>query len=222
MFLSHIFCSPVSDAAFLFFFFSTILHKSMSLQSLEWSNWHYKCFCLWSRPWLSFPCVPGGCDPVACLTSLGHSVLLHAAHAGDRQPGKSGGLLMICSWADLNIFKAVTVQVAHLCSSQHDKSPADSPFVDRRGWADISCQVFLNAALSPPTVCPPALLWGFFIFCVIWIRSRWPWPRTLQSERKKLQLCSKCHSNCAFPYYLRGSQKRLCSVNRVITTMFSL
>lgn len=43
------------------------------------------------RSWLSFPGLPGGCNPVARVSSLGHSVLLHAAHAGDRQPGKGLG-----------------------------------------------------------------------------------------------------------------------------------
>lgn len=41
-----------------------------------------------SRSRLSFPGLPAGGDRVARVSSLGHSVLLHAAHAGDRQPGK--------------------------------------------------------------------------------------------------------------------------------------
>lgn len=43
------------------------------------------------RTRLSLSGIPGGCNPVACVSALGHSVLLHAAHAGDRQPGKGLG-----------------------------------------------------------------------------------------------------------------------------------
>ncbi|MEQ2193664.1 hypothetical protein XENOCAPTIV_008734, partial [Xenoophorus captivus] len=45
----------------------------------------------WGKSWLSFPCISRGCNPVARITSLGHFVLLYAAHAGDRQPGKGLG-----------------------------------------------------------------------------------------------------------------------------------
>lgn len=53
------------------------------------------------RAWLSFPGLPRGCNPVACVSALGHSVLLHAAHVGDRQPGKGLGDDLLT--ADLNI-----------------------------------------------------------------------------------------------------------------------
>lgn len=48
-------------------------------------------FLISTRSWFSIPGLPGGCNPVAGVSSLGHSVLLHAAHAGDRQPGKGLG-----------------------------------------------------------------------------------------------------------------------------------
>lgn len=48
-------------------------------------------FLIPNRSWFSFPGISGGGNPVAGVSSLGHSVLLHAAHAGDRQPGKGFG-----------------------------------------------------------------------------------------------------------------------------------
>lgn len=48
-------------------------------------------FLLPNRSWFSVPGLPGGCNPVAGVSSLGHSLLLHAAHAGHRQPGKGLG-----------------------------------------------------------------------------------------------------------------------------------
>lgn len=48
-------------------------------------------FLISNRSWFSFSGLPGGCNPVAGVSSLGHSVLLYAAHAGDRQPGKGLG-----------------------------------------------------------------------------------------------------------------------------------
>lgn len=59
----------------------------------------------------------------------------------------------------------------------------------------LAVKVFFNATLTPPYA-----YWhrfGFLYF-VIWIRLHWPWRCTLQSERLKLQPCSKCHSNSAF------------------------
>lgn len=48
-------------------------------------------FLICYRSWFSVSGLPGGCNPAAGVSSLGHPVLLHAAHAGDRQSGKGLG-----------------------------------------------------------------------------------------------------------------------------------
>lgn len=70
------------------------LHANTCLQTLM----RYYFPILPSRSWLSFSGLPTGCNPVACVSSLGHSVLLHAAHAGDRQPGKGLGDDLLMGW----------------------------------------------------------------------------------------------------------------------------
>lgn len=51
-----------------------------------------------SRAWISLPGLPRGRNPVACVSSLGYSLLLYAAHAGHRQPGEGLGADLSLSW----------------------------------------------------------------------------------------------------------------------------
>lgn len=115
-----------------------------------------------SRSWLSFPGLPRGCNPVACVSSLGHSVLLHAAHAGHRQPGKGLGDDLLMGWP--KYLNAGTYHAAHPCSLR-DKHAICFSWTDiAELWHELSSP--FNVTLSPlcarrfPCLC-------FFILCVI-------------------------------------------------------
>lgn len=114
------------------------------------------------RSWLSFSGLPRGCNPVASVSSLGHSVLLHVAHAGDRQSGKGLGDDLLTDWP--KYLNTGTYHAAHPCSL-HDKHAICFLWTDiAELWHQLSS--LFNATLSPPCASRFHCL-CFLILCMI-------------------------------------------------------